>query len=67
MLVSEPSKIGEVSGLEAHLPQSQYCANGLVDYYCLDDRFGYMYGLSSIISALGPKGLFIRPGVVSVP
>jgi hypothetical protein len=25
MLVSEPSKIGEVSGLEAHLPQSQYC------------------------------------------
>jgi hypothetical protein len=25
MLVSDPSKMGEVSGLEAHLPQSQYC------------------------------------------
>jgi hypothetical protein len=26
MLVSLPSKMGEVSGLEAHLPQSQYFA-----------------------------------------
>ena len=67
MLVSEPSKIGEVSGLVAHLPQSQYYTNMLAWYYWVEDRLGCMYGLSSVISTLGPKGLLIRPGVVSVP
>ena len=30
MLVSLPSKMGDVSGLVAHLPQSQYCSESSV-------------------------------------
>lgn len=66
MLVSLPSKIGEVSGLDAQRPQSQYCLFRLAgdnsERVALDT-----YRLSSVISALSPQGLFIRPGIISVP
>jgi hypothetical protein len=65
MLVSLPSKIGDVSGLDAHLPQSQYYANILMGGSRKVSLLTYR--LSSGISTFVPQCLFIRPGEVPVP
>jgi hypothetical protein len=65
MLVSLPSKMGEVSGLDAHLPQSQYYLRASVcsQSACLIQT----YRLSSVIPTLSPQGLLIGPGVIPMP
>jgi len=66
MLVSLPSKMGEVSGDDAQRPQSQYCIQdqhaGNID---VDGRGAYR--LSTIVSAFFDERLFVRIGEVSVP
>ena len=65
MLVSLPSKTGDVSTLVAYLPQSQYCClvrQGVGVIECVGT-----YGLGSVISTFPPQRLFIGPGIVPVP
>jgi hypothetical protein len=65
MLVSLPSKMGDVSGLDAHLPQSQYCVSPSVR---LRSRTAHRsYGLSAIVPAFCPQSLLICECEVSVP
>jgi hypothetical protein len=64
MLVSLPSKMGEVSGLDAHLPQSQYCVDLSVR---LRSRARRSYRLSAIVPAFCPQSLLVCECKVSVP
>jgi hypothetical protein len=67
MLVSDPSKMGEVSGLVAHRPQSQYCEGVSVYQEQQECRSRCIYRLSSVVSTLCSERLLVCPGVVSVP
>ena len=65
MLVSLPSKIGEVSGLAAHRPQSQYLCT--VSHWLRRRDDDNSYGLSSIVSTFFDQSLFVGKREVPMP